>query len=416
MSTTETNRSQGHTAAAERRNGSSGPTYGSAEEATNGLPPPASEVDADIDLPRLLELTRLTPVQALAIGLDVLSTVEARHRAGAAPVGFDLGSAHVGIDGRTRLDGPLAESGPTPRPRRSALADTGSLLAALARAARQSRRVDERAQSTIAALDRAAATAAAPDGQITSVTALLRQADATAGGAAAATAELAGLVAAALGRPPAARVAVPPRPAHRRPAETRRAPARGGLRGVGSAVARRTWKWALSLAVLAAVIMLEFALLGEHITRDVAVLMNAGRAESSEAPTLPPAPSVPAPAPAAAGAVSGMDLRPLGPCSPGAPCEVRLLVRLQPQADPQTVDWAFRVVDRCTGAAANTPGRAVEVLPDGADVSVVDAVSLPPGRALAVFAVTDRPGTAASPPLLVPAPGYCEADPPPEPR
>ncbi|WP_214366944.1 hypothetical protein [Pseudonocardia sp. H11422] len=464
MSTAEIDRSEGLGIVAGHLDGTSAAAQSLDDATANDRPPPASEVDADVGLPRLLELSRITPGQALGIALDVLSAVEARHGAGQAYGGFGLAAVRVGIDGRTRLSRPLAGSGPTPELQESDLAGAGSLLAALVRAARQSSRpTDQRAQTVVAALDRAAAAApggqaAAPDGpvampdgqatpsdgpvkipegqaaisdgqvampdeqaamsdeQVAAVAAMLRCADAMSGTVPAARAELAGLVAAAIGRPCPARGAALPRPVPRRPPETRRAPWRSGVRGVGSTLAKRTWKWMLSLAILAAIIALEFALLGDHITRDIEVLLNTGRTEpTAAAPTMPLAPTVPAPAPTAAGPVDAVDLRALGPCTPGEVCEVRLLVRLQPQAEPQTVDWTFRVLDRCTGAEVNAPGGVLSVLPDGADVSAVDTVSLPASRALAVFALTGRPGTAASPPLLVPAPGYCEAGPSPGP-
>ena len=59
------------------------------------------------------------------------------------------------------------------------------------------------------------------------------------------------------------------------------------------------------------------------------------------------------PPPPRPASVAAVDLRPLAPCAPGAPCTVRLLVRLVPGAEPQVVTWSYRVVDRCTGTAAD---------------------------------------------------------------
>jgi hypothetical protein len=82
-------------------------------------------------------------------------------------------------------------------------------------------------------------------------------------------------------------------------------------------------------------------------------------------------------------------------------------VTLQPQAEPQTITWDFRVVDRCTGEAVNVPGGTVTVPPHADRADVVSTLGLPPGDALGVLAVTNQPFTAASAAVNVPAPGAC---------
>jgi hypothetical protein len=177
-----------------------------------------------------------------------------------------------------------------------------------------------------------------------------------------------------------------------------------GIRAAGHRIAA----WLVSLVVLAAVVLLEVALLRDHIVADVALLLDAGRSGSgpSAAPEPDGFPDVP-PVPAAAGGVTGVDVRLLEPCAPGAPCAVRLLVRLVPGPDPQTVTWSYRVVDRCTGATDTAPGGSVTVPPGVERAEAVGIVPLPPTTAVAVVAVTGEPAVAAAPAVLV---GSCEAD------
>jgi hypothetical protein len=160
--------------------------------------------------------------------------------------------------------------------------------------------------------------------------------------------------------------------------------------------------------VLAAVVLLEVAILRDDIATDIDLLLDAGRGESSTsaAPEPDGRPIAPV-APAAAGSVTAVDLRPLAQCAPGASCTVRLEVRLLPGADPQAVTWSYRIVDRCTGATGSAPGGTVAVPAGGDRALAVGAVALPAARAVAVVAVTDLPAVAASPPVLV---GSCLSD------
>jgi hypothetical protein len=86
-----------------------------------------------------------------------------------------------------------------------------------------------------------------------------------------------------------------------------------------------------------------------------------------------------------------------------------LQVRLRPQAEPQTVGWAFQILDRCTGAVVTTPGGTLTIPPNGDRADAVGTVALPPGDALAVLALTGRPTAASSAPLPVPDQGRCAA-------
>jgi hypothetical protein len=368
------------------------------------VPPPA-EQPAGLCLPRLLEIARITPAQALALGADVLTGLESRHAAGGG--GLCPEGVHVGPDGRTRLAGRAEPNGHRlPESGGPDLAAAVALLDDLGGAARRSaRHPDARAVGQLAALDGAVAEAARPGGTVATVAAGLRAAD-TSG--ATARAELARLVAAASGQGAGAA----PRPAGtapRPPAPPTRT-VRRGPRALARTAAARTWKWVVSLVVLVAVIAIEFAFLHEQIARDVEALLDAGRTGSatSEASVGAPAPVVP-PALPTAGAVTAVDLRAVRQCAPGKGCEARLQVRLRPRAEPQTVDWTFQVVDRCTGAVVTVPGGTVTIPPNGDRVDAIDTVALPAGEALAVLALTGAPATAASAPLPVPAQGSCAA-------
>jgi hypothetical protein len=379
------------------------------EERPEGVVQPHVEQPAGLGLPRLLEIAGITPSQALALGADVLAGLESRHAAGGE--GLSPKDVHVGPDGRAwlvdrarvadraQVDGPLPETG---EPDLTAVA---TLLDDLGGAARRTaRHPDARTVERLAALDAAVVEATRPGGTVAAVAAGLRDADAS--GGTAARAELARLVAAAYGRgagPAPGGAGTAPRPSAPPAPAAGRAPL-----ALARSVAARTWKWTVSLLVLVTVIAVEFAFLHDQIARDIAALLDAGRTGSttSDASAREPAPVV-APAPPTAGAVTAVDLRTLGPCAPGQACEARVQVRLRPGPGPQTVDWAFQVVDRCTGTAVVLPGGTVTIPPNGDRADAIDALALPPGDALAVLALTGAPDTAASAPVSVPAQASC---------
>jgi hypothetical protein len=350
-------------------------------------------------LTQLLDIARLTPAQAVALGADVLAGLRERFAAGATPCGLRREGVRVTPDGRAHLidDVPVAEHGRQPAP---GLAAAAALLGELIAATRSSAAAPP-VTGPIAALRRAAAEARQPHGTVTTVASILRDADTTGGGEA--RAELARLVSAVRGGrlAPPQHAPVAPQPVTPRSHRPRRRP-----RAVARTVLARTWKWVLSIAVLAAVILIEIAFLRDQISRDIQTVLDAGRSGSAatDTPALPP---VDAPAPAAAGTITAVDLRALEPCTPGGTCQVRVQVVLQPRPEPQTVTWTFQVVDRCTRHTTTAPGGTVTVLPDGDRADAVSTVAVPPGDALAVLALTSGPTTAASAALPVPADGAC---------
>lgn len=328
----------------------------------------------DVGLARLLAVARLTPAQAVALGTDVLAALE-DPQAAVPPV------VRVGRDGRARVTG--SEPAGSHEARLTAAA---SVLDAL-RVATDG--------AAVPALERAAAEARSPEGRLAFAAAILREADAPTG--APARAELSTLVAVLAGETPPAITPAPP-PRRRRPRRTRRDRTR--------ALVARSWKWALSLVLLVAVVAAEITFLQDRITRDVQAVLDAGRSASAPATPTGLPPVVP-PEPTAAGPIERVDLRPVQPCAPGTACALRTQVVVHPQAGPQPVAWDLRIVDRCTGAAVTVPGGSLTVPPGSDRADAVSTVALPDGGALAVVAVTTAPATAASAAVAVPADGVC---------
>ncbi|MGR7027130.1 hypothetical protein [Geodermatophilus sp. URMC 62] len=360
---------------------------------------PATVLPQGVELARLLALVRLTAPQALEVGVGLLAAADGREHPDTAGRDGDPVEAVVTADGEVLLR-PRTGAGP-PAAGRTA-ADLAAVLADVAGAARlRGRPADPAAEELLARLDRAATDL--PDAGVPAVARVLQEAVAGTDRTVA-RAELGALV-----RAVGARTAAPggTGPAGSPSAVVRATPAgRAGPRGTGTAV-RRAGAWLLSVLVLAAVVLLEVAVLRDDIAADVDLLLDAGRsgAASSTAPEPDGLPVVP-PAPAAAGDVTGVDLRPLERCAPATACTLRLQVRLD--AGPErTVTWSYRVVDRCTGAATTVPGGTVTVPPGGRQVTAVGTVALPDLPAVAVLAVTGLPAAAASPPVSA---GSCPPD------
>ncbi|RBY87718.1 hypothetical protein [Blastococcus sp. TF02A-30] len=342
-----------------------------------------------MELGRLLALARLTPAQALELGAGVL--------AAAVPAGAeDDGGGRaapgarvwVAADGRVVLRGP-AEGGT--RPLDAVLA---GIAAAVGRpgagadptAARHLEELDgavrdlpttgpavvaRRLQEAAACLDRTAVRA--------ELAALARAVGERATGP--------GGVAGRTGAPVAAR---PAPPAPRAPVPLR----------------RRIGAWLLSVLVLVAAVVSEVVFLRDQIAADVDTLLDAGRGADEPTASAPATPSVPAPAPPSAGSVLGVDLRPLGRCAPGAPCTVRVLVRLAPAAEARVVTWSYVVVDGCSGPTVSVPGGTLTAPPEADRIEAVGVVPVPAGDGVAVVAVTGAPASAASAPVVL---GSCPA-------
>jgi hypothetical protein len=368
---------------------------------------PPSALSGGVELTRLIVLARLTPSQALEIGASVLAESARRPEPDIGSPGSDrvmIDQVVIGADGRVTL-GPAADGGHDGGP--PAVGPTGlaveALLADVAGAARlRGRHADPTTEQLLAELDRAVTEL--PVAGVPAVARTLQEA-AAAIDRRAVRAELAALVRTVGRTAGSASVAAPA--AHPSPV-VRVAPGRRASSEEIRPTMRRIGAWLLSVLVLAAVVVLEVALLRDHIATDIGLLLDAGRSgsEPSAAPQSDGLPIVP-PAPAAAGSVTAVDLRPLSSCAPGAPCTLRLLVRLVPGADPQVVTWSYRIVHRCTGITDTAPGGSVTVPARGEQAAAVGTVPLPAVQAVAVVAVTDKPAAAAAPPVLL---GSCLSD------
>ncbi|MDT7658147.1 MAG: hypothetical protein QOF38_2862 [Pseudonocardiales bacterium] len=376
---------------------------------------------------QLIRLTRLTPEQALVVGADLVRGLRDRHASRRALGGFGAEHVTVGADGSVCLRDEVPAEWTIDQPARHAdLVSARALLVELAAIAGQQPRrngvatsAGRRAEHELAAHELAAHELAAAAGRpvedlLTAATGLGSMADLV---GAAARAELADLAAAA--GPPVAAAGPAPRvigtessPGSR--SGTGGAPGGHSDRPAGSpghptvprlAALVRYGRWALVLAALAAVLVLEMVLLGNRVSADLDALSAAGRQSGAgpSATALSPLPVEPR----AAGPIAGVDLRPLALCAPGAICEVRVLVRLVPERGTQRVQWTYLLTDRCTGLVHNAAGGSVTVTPGGRELVAVGQLRLPPASALSITAVTGVPARAASPPLTVPAHASC---------
>jgi hypothetical protein len=356
-------------------------------------PPPGRPLGG-VQLSRLIVLAGLTPAQALEIGADLVASMVGRPEPdhdGPADVQVMIGTDGRVVLGRALSGGPAAMSpsvfGPT-----SATVET--VLAELADAARSRARRPDR---LLAELERAAALVPLVDLPVVAGTLNDACAAIDRDGV---RAELAALVRAITHTSEAITVSGAPLPAPT-VAAGRQRQVEPRARGHARVARRRIGAWLLSVAVIVTIVLLEFAFLRDDILADVHLLLDAGRAGSvpSVAPEPDPLPLV-APAPPAAGSVLAVDLRALDRCTLGAPCPMRVLIRLVPGAEPQTVTWSIRVVDRCTGGAETVSGGSVMVAPGEEQATAVGPVPLPQ-TASAVFAVTERPAVAAGAPVVV---------------
>jgi hypothetical protein len=347
-----------------------------------------------VRLTRLLALAALTPAQAAEVGAGLLAALEdvaeGSHTGDVVP-----DRVRIGVDGRVVL---APRGGDDP-----AAADcVAAVLATVAACARErAGDPDPTAARLLDELDCAAAHLSVTGAPVAAMSVARRRlAQACTFDRVAVRSELGALVRALGPTADGGTGAGPVGAARERPPV---GPPGGRTRTAG----RRAWAWVLSIAVLVGVVALEVALLRDDIVADVDLLLDAGR--SGTAPSAAPEPDglpITPPAPAAAGSVAGVDLRPLETCRPGEPCSVRVLVRLVPASDIQTVTWSYLLVDRCTGATDTAPGGTVIVPPETGQAAAVGTVALPPHPAVAVLAVTDRPAVAAGPPLLT---GSCRS-------
>ena len=367
-----------------------------------------SELDDGVSLDRLLDLARLSPLQAAAVLDDVHAGLGALHDLGHWHGRVHAANVHVGAGGRVRLsDWAPAWLSATPVDghrghRADDLTAAARLAGALvASAARSGHRADSRQGGLYAGLLRRT--------EVPPPTASLPPPLLDGDERARAGAELVTVVA-ALQRHRHPRRTLVPVPSAVEVAQ----PAVGvPLVSAGPPVLRQRPRRrrpapkvlaVVMTALLAAAVVAEVGLLGPSIRANWHRLTAAPAGTAQHQGTIVAGAAVPTLAPAASGAVTRVAVRPLTTCTPGEVCALRVLVQVWPDdARRIPVAWTIEVVNTCTGARASYPGGAARV-PVGADrVDGLSHVLLPDAPAVAVVAVTDQPAEAASTPVLVPA-------------
>ena len=171
---------------------------------------------------------------------------------------------------------------------------------------------------------------------------------------------------------------------------------------------RRHWaRWFVAVVLAVGLLALELAVFADHVDSELNALRAAGRSASGPAAITSSLPAPTMPAPLASGPIIAVDLRAMARCEPTVICPSRLQLRVRPEPRPRRIDWDYQITDRCTGRSQLAPGGSITVDAGGTQATVVNAIALPVGRALALNAVVEAPMRAASPTLLVPASATC---------
>ncbi len=387
-----------------------------------------SELAAGVPLHRLLVVVALTPAQVATIVEGVCRGLEVLRLAGLSHGALHAHNVHVAPDGTIRLGDagivPLmaaigrSQEQPEPSPESWRLRDGAAAAALFRQALETGRRAgpvwrSSQALALFEAID-ALSRAGDPSGVETALESLQRTAANCLEGARATTAaELGALVRRLEPRPAIPR---PESSAPSRPASALAGPTANEDRAVAApspaSRPRPRGPWYAAM-IGAAVLVLAgaVAVRGMHgsVTKPPSqashppmVHASAPPPVSSPLPTSTPRP-VPVLAPDRAGPVTAVELQPLGNCSPGVQCAVRVTVRLVPSSTRVPLAWSFEVFDRCTGSLTELPGAQMSADPGWNYAYDTSYPTLPEGHGLAVVAVTSEPARAASAPWLVPA-------------
>ncbi len=392
-----------------------------------------SELAPGVPLHRLLVVAALTPNQVAAVVEGVCRGLDVLHRAGLGHGALHARNVHVGPDGAIRLGdagiAPLVADGERSQEEGGRdLADwpgrdRAAAAALFQRALEAGRRAGWVWRSPEARVLIEAAEAlgqARNPSDVESALAALRRAatGCLEGTGATASAELAALVRRLESRPPAP----PPGPARPpQPVPASAGPPSGGGTAADTAPTPQPrlsrgsrYVIAIGLAGLVLVVIVAVAIGWRHgsASRSFPRASPAPVAGAVAPPVPTPVPTpvpvptprpVPALAPGQAGPVTAVELQSPGDCRPGAPCAIRVTVQLRPASTSVPLAWSFEVFDRCTGALIELPGAQMSADPGWNYAYDTSYPMLPPGRGLAVVAVTSEPARAASAPLLVPA-------------
>lgn len=171
---------------------------------------------------------------------------------------------------------------------------------------------------------------------------------------------------------------------------------------LGRRVWQHVWRPLAGLVVFAVVVGVELTSLRGQLEHDLSRLGGTPALPFGQ-PSTTPTTQRPSLGPAAAGAVLGVTVRTDQVCRPGARCPLTVSIRLRPAPKPTTVSWSVELVDPCRGGTPVTrAGGSARVRAHASRVVAVRDVRLPHAAALDVYAVTTRPASAASSPLLLP--------------
>lgn len=379
-------------------------------------------VDGGVVLRRLLAVTTLTPQQAGLLALDLVGSLERLHDERHHPGRLTDRSTVVSDDGTLAVhpESPAADQDAEWQPTATAATDLVQRIVANAR-----RGGSRRQPAATALADRCAG---APQ-DLTELTTRVRNAvssvlDVDDGARLTRTRkELAALVAATKGRPPTDTAARGDQPTLHTMPEVPRSIMLAPESWRPSS--RRSWHRRTTLRdrktlLIGLVVVLVLGAVGWGVPRAWVELRRGWEAvftpkpvtthlvpvsppaEAPRAEGIPP-PPVRLPAPKRADPVSAVTITATGSCTPGTACPVRVDVQLRPTASAHEVRWVLRVVDRCAGKTYPRSGVSIDAAPWARQVYGISRPIIPTRSALAIFAVTESPARAASPPLLIPA-------------
>lgn len=344
-----------------------------------------SEYVDGLSVQRLLGVVTLSSAQATYIAARTLAGLAALHALGRAHGRLSAGNVLVDRDGTVQLSDWALAPDATPV---ADLAAARGLIGALVRNA------DRPAARRDGLLERLEQVAASP---MEDAAAAAGQLEEALGDTAGVADELANLVGASI-RPPGGVVAAAPLPA-RLPQDRR---------PLTRPLVQRRWVAAAGMVLVLAAAGAVFLAVSQR-GHNAAQTPPASR-------TSPPPPASPRSAPHStargaaavvaprhAGFVDGVELTPVETCQPGASCSVRVTIKITPHRDVKHVEWAFVLVNPCTGARTDVPGGSMIAQPSWRHIYTTTMVPVPHGRFVALVAMTTSPVRAASAPLTVPS-------------
>ncbi|MBD3925473.1 hypothetical protein IEZ26_12615 [Nocardioides cavernae] len=141
--------------------------------------------------------------------------------------------------------------------------------------------------------------------------------------------------------------------------------------------------------------------------RDPATAAPTGKASAGTSPkpsdraSSGPRPRIETLAPRRAGALTGVELRRAGACSPGALCAVTVTARFRPAQSAQTLTWRVGTATSCEGSVSWSPPVSVTAQPGWTTVYASSSVPIPRRPAVALVATTTAPARAQSAPVPV---------------